>query len=121
MKRIKKRGYKEIMLLGQNVNSYCDSHHVPTMSYQITSGFTSSTNNKQKGILFPELLDIIATEVPEIRLRFMSPHPKVRVLPCNLIYRIFLCKHFKLLKIIPIFVILFIVHYNQEVILVLTV
>ena len=96
MKRIKKRGYKEIMLLGQNVNSYCDSHHSPTMTYQVTSGFTSSTHNKQKGILFPELLDLIATEVPEIRLRFMSPHPKVHILSCNLINRIFLFKHFKL-------------------------
>lgn len=109
------------MLLGQNVNSYCDSHHSPTMTYQVTSGFTSSTHNKQKGILFPELLDIVATEVPEIRLRFMSPHPKVHILPCNLINRIFLCKHFKLLKIILIFVILFIFRYNQEVILVLSV
>lgn len=47
------RGYREVMLLGQNVNSYADG----TLD-------------------FPELLDQVA-DVPGIeRLRFMSSHPK---------------------------------------------
>jgi len=50
---LKKRGYKEVTLLGQNVNSY-----------------------NFEGITFPILLDKLASEVPEIRIRFTTSHPK---------------------------------------------
>ena len=43
------KGYKEVTLLGQNVNSYTD---------------------------FPLLLDTIADAVPKMRIRFTSSHPK---------------------------------------------
>lgn len=47
------RGFKEVTLLGQNVNSYqCD------------------------GILFPQLLARVATAVPSMRVRFTTSHPK---------------------------------------------
>lgn len=50
-------GYKEITLLGQNVNSYA---------------FTAD------GILydFPKLLKLVATTVPHLRIRFTTSHPK---------------------------------------------
>lgn len=55
--RLAKRGYKEIMLLGQNVNSY-------------------GNDFKEKKYGFPDLLkDIEKIDGIEI-IRFMSPHPK---------------------------------------------
>ena len=52
------RGYKEVTLLGQNVNSYCWK--------------------KEDGseIRFPQLLRIVAQAVPEMRIRFSTSHPK---------------------------------------------
>ncbi len=47
------RGYKEVVLLGQNVNSYRE-------------GDTG----------FPELLRSVAQTVPEMRIRFTTSHPK---------------------------------------------
>lgn len=47
------RGYKEVTLLGQNVNSYC-------------SGYTS----------FPVLLATVAEAFPDMRIRFTTSHPK---------------------------------------------
>lgn len=47
-------GYKEITLLGQNVNSYCGSD----------------------GTRFPELLDAVAAAAQGVRIRFMTSHPK---------------------------------------------
>ena len=52
------KGYKEVTLLGQNVNSY---------HYQPEGG--SSVN-------FAELLDLVAGRFPKIRFRFTSSHPK---------------------------------------------
>ncbi len=48
-------GCREITLLGQNVNSYCDP---------------------QSGADFPQLLEAVAGEVPGVRIRFTTSHPK---------------------------------------------
>ena len=50
---LREKGYKELTLLGQNVNSY---------------------NAPETG--FPELLKRVAREVPEMRIRFTTSHPK---------------------------------------------
>ncbi len=53
-----KKGYKEITLLGQNVNSY---------SFEQADGSV---------VTFPALLRMVAESVPEIRIRFTTSHPK---------------------------------------------
>ena len=55
---INKEGTKQITLLGQNVNSYCDN------------------SDPNKPVNFSELLETLARYNPEIRIRFTSPHPK---------------------------------------------
>ena len=54
---LKKRGFKEVTLLGQNVNSYL------------------FVDDKQT-IDFSDLLEMVATNAPEMRVRFMTSHPK---------------------------------------------
>lgn len=56
---LRDRGYKEVTLLGQNVNSY-------------------RFENKENGeaITFPKLLRMVAEAVPEMRVRFTTSHPK---------------------------------------------
>lgn len=50
---LRKRGYKEVTLLGQNVDSYsCD------------------------GLNFAQLLDRVAVAAPDMRIRFATSHPK---------------------------------------------
>ena len=56
---LRDRGFKEVTLLGQNVNSY-----------QLT------IDNGQLTIDFPHLLRRVAEEVPEMRVRFTTSHPK---------------------------------------------
>ncbi len=46
-------GYREVTLLGQNVNSYCDD-----------------------GVTFPDLMRMVAEISPLLRLRFATSHPK---------------------------------------------
>ena len=55
---LKSKNYKEVTLLGQTVNSY---HFV-----------------REDGVVvgFPELLAVVAEMVPDMRIRFTSPHPK---------------------------------------------
>jgi tRNA-2-methylthio-N6-dimethylallyladenosine synthase len=50
---LRDKNYKEVTLLGQNVNSY-----------------------KFEDITFPQLLRRVAEEVPEMRVRFTTSHPK---------------------------------------------
>ena len=52
------RGYKELTLLGQNVNSY---------------KFTAENGTV---VDFPSLLEIVAQAVPDMRIRFTTSHPK---------------------------------------------
>ncbi len=58
VKDLEARGYKEVTLLGQNVNSY---------AFETESGSV---------ITFPELLRTVARAVPTMRIRFSTSHPK---------------------------------------------
>jgi len=55
VRSVVKDGYKEVMLLGQNVNSYA---------------------KKEGGMSFPELLERVAEDTGIERIRFMTSHPK---------------------------------------------
>lgn len=75
-----KEGVKEIMLLGQNVNSYNDASELEEVehgsNWQLSEGFKSMSKVKSMGLRFSDLLDRLSTEFPEMRFRFTSPHPK---------------------------------------------
>lgn len=75
-----KEGVKEIMLLGQNVNSYNDISEVDSIAagsnWKLSDGFSSISKVKNKGLRFADLLDRLSEEFPEMRFRFTSPHPK---------------------------------------------
>lgn len=77
---LRDQGVKEIMLLGQNVNSYNDtstSTGTETDSnWQLSEGFSSKYKVKNMGLRFADLLDRLSGEFPEMRFRFTSPHPK---------------------------------------------
>ena len=73
--------------LGQNVNSYRDTsesiHYAEPTKSQVTvnaNGFKTIYKAKVGGRRFADLLDKISQIDPEIRLRFTSPHPKVKQL-----------------------------------------
>ena len=59
---LRDRGFKEVTLLGQNVNSYVR----PTPDPSRAGG----------KLRFPELLRMVAEEAPEMRVRFTTSHPK---------------------------------------------
>ena len=65
---LREKGYKEITLLGQNVNSYRG----------IEADQTTPTPPTQEGkeITFARLLRMVAEEAPEMRVRFTTSHPK---------------------------------------------
>jgi tRNA-2-methylthio-N6-dimethylallyladenosine synthase len=55
LRDLQAKNYKEVTLLGQNVNSY---------------------KFNAEAVEFPDLLEIVAKAAPEIRFRFMTSHPK---------------------------------------------
>ena len=56
------KGYKEVTLLGQNVNSYRYEH--------------TNAEGEVEVIGFAQLLRIIANLIPDMRIRFTTSHPK---------------------------------------------
>lgn len=56
VKDLETRGFKEVTLLGQNVNSYA--------------------SEENGGVGFSQLLRMVARSVPEMRVRFTTSHPK---------------------------------------------
>ena len=76
---------KEIVLLGQNVNSYHDKQSKLQMSsndnqngYQTSNdGFTNIFRLRGgEGHRFADLVEAVSDISPELRVRFTSPHPK---------------------------------------------
>src|SRR5687768_11367293 len=64
-------GYKEVTLLGQNVDSY---YYVPeNAKSQATEGFKET---EQTPITFAKLLEMVALISPDLRVRFSTSHPK---------------------------------------------
>ena len=58
VRNLQQQGYKEVTLLGQNVNSY------------------RFVNDEGQMVDFPQLLRLVAEAVPTMRIRFSTPHPK---------------------------------------------
>lgn len=69
-------GVREIILLGQNVNSYRDKSVRVESSISLSRGFRTVYKPKTGGLTFDILLDKVAQVNPEVRIRFTSPHPK---------------------------------------------
>ena len=62
---LRDRGFKEVTLLGQNVNSY---------GLSLSSNTQHPTSNTQTS--FAQLLRLVAREVPEMRVRFTTSNPE---------------------------------------------
>ena len=69
---LRDRGFKEVTLLGQNVNSY-RTHPQSTQQHVLTE---LPSLREGSGVGFPELLRLVALEAPEMRIRFTTSHPK---------------------------------------------
>ena len=64
---LRDRGFKEVTLLGQNVNSYRS---------QESGDRSQESGDGRQETDFPALLRLVAEEVPEMRVRFTTSHPK---------------------------------------------
>ena len=93
---LQKRGFKEVTPLGQNVNSYKAKRDASGDTERPNSEleeFETQTRNKaiatkdiksteaeadfnKDYVFFPELLRTVARAVPDMRIRFSTPHPK---------------------------------------------
>lgn len=73
-------GVKEVILLGQNVNSYRDISEgikpLETTVDTLAPGFKTVYRQKVGGYRFINLLDAASSVDPNMRIRFTSPHPK---------------------------------------------
>ncbi|MFY0645111.1 MAG: tRNA (N6-isopentenyl adenosine(37)-C2)-methylthiotransferase MiaB [Bacteroidia bacterium] len=65
------KGYKEVTLLGQNVDSYLWYGGGPKKDFK-----NLSEEEKELSVNFSKLLDAVASVSPDLRVRFSTSHPK---------------------------------------------
>ena len=77
------QGVREVVLLGQNVNSYRDCSTVNSSSVdlsnsapELSKGFQTVYRTRHGGKRFADLLEQVAQINRDMRIRFTSPHPK---------------------------------------------
>lgn len=73
---LSRNGFKEVVLLGQNVNVYNDGATGEGADFQLTPNFGTMQRIPSGGKTFVELMDKVSLVDPDMRIRFTSPHPK---------------------------------------------
>lgn len=71
VKELSANGYKEVTLLGQNVDSYLWYGGGPKKEFD-----KLSEEEKERSVNFAQLMELVAQVDPNVRIRFSTSHPK---------------------------------------------
>ncbi len=69
-------GYREVTLLGQNVDSYYYAPPLPEEGIEESPSFSEAPSSRGRGATFANLLEMVARISPLLRVRFSTSHPK---------------------------------------------